>query len=113
LSKKNCLIFPSIIIIVSLSNHPLSRLESGLNQLIITDFSFSVMGLQAFWPPVAAVASLAIIVAILVLKFGERWCRARVTQPAPAPPRSSRHQDGSDTELEQWSTKTYEQNIYP
>jgi uncharacterized membrane protein len=56
------------------------------------------------------VATIAIVTAVLVLKFGERWCRARVSEPAP-PLRSSRIHDGSDQELEQWSTKTYEQTV--
>jgi len=73
----------------------------------------SVMAMYVFWPPVAGVAMLAIIVAVLVLKYGERWCKARVTQPAPPPPQSGRLREGSEQELEQWSTKTYEQNIYP
>lgn len=68
------------------------------------------MGLQSFSPYVALVATIAIVTAVLVLKFGERWCRARVSQPAPVI-RSSRIHDGSDQELEQWSTKTYEQTV--
>lgn len=66
------------------------------------------MGLHVFWPPVAAVAVFALLVAMLVLKYGERWCRARVAAPAP---RTAQQREGTEEEMAEWRTKAYQQEV--
>lgn len=68
------------------------------------------MGLHVFWPPVAAVAVFVLMVAVLVLKYGERWCRARVSAPAPLA-HGQQLRQGTEEEMAQWRTKAYQQDV--
>lgn len=54
------------------------------------------MGVHIFWPPLAALAIFVIVVVMLMLRYGEKWCRLR---------------HNTLEEKADWSDEAYEQRI--